>query len=102
MTKIHIRSFGCQMNKLDTALITAALKKADFTLTEHLKEADDSIKDPLAADKATGLFFNEQHIVEYLITNCNRCLAEGLGEPSEPGLDEQVHEVDDLDLYAPQ
>ena len=28
------------MNKLDTALITAALKKADFTLTEHLKEAD--------------------------------------------------------------
>ena len=36
----HIKSFGCQMNKLDTALVTAALKDAGFALTEHVKEAD--------------------------------------------------------------
>ena len=36
----HIKSFGCQMNKLDSALVTAALKDAGFALTEHVKEAD--------------------------------------------------------------
>jgi len=38
--KIYIRSFGCQMNKLDTALVTSALKEAGFSLTESIKEAD--------------------------------------------------------------
>jgi len=37
---IHIKSFGCQMNRLDTALVTSALKEAGFTLTESVKEAD--------------------------------------------------------------
>jgi tRNA-2-methylthio-N6-dimethylallyladenosine synthase len=36
----HIKSFGCQMNKLDTALVTAALKDAGYTFTEHVEEAD--------------------------------------------------------------
>ncbi len=36
----HIKSFGCQMNKLDTVLVTAALKDAGFGFTEKLKEAD--------------------------------------------------------------
>ncbi len=40
MKKIYILSFGCQMNKLDTALVTSALKEAGFTLTESVKEAD--------------------------------------------------------------
>ena len=40
MKKIYIRSFGCQMNKLDTALVTSALKEAGFSLTESIKEAD--------------------------------------------------------------
>jgi tRNA-2-methylthio-N6-dimethylallyladenosine synthase len=38
--KVHIKSFGCQMNKLDTALVTSALKEAGFSLTESVKEAD--------------------------------------------------------------
>ena len=38
--KAHIKSFGCQMNKLDTALVSAALKDADFGITEKVKEAD--------------------------------------------------------------
>jgi len=37
---VHIKSFGCQMNKLDTALITAALQKAGFALTDCVKDAD--------------------------------------------------------------
>jgi len=37
---LHIKSFGCQMNKLDTALVTSALKQAGFGLTDSVKEAD--------------------------------------------------------------
>ncbi|MHC4285458.1 MAG: MiaB/RimO family radical SAM methylthiotransferase [Planctomycetota bacterium] len=37
---VHIKSFGCQMNKLDTALVNSALKEAGFSLTETVKEAD--------------------------------------------------------------
>ena len=37
---LHIKSFGCQMNKLDTALVTSALKKAGFKITESEKDAD--------------------------------------------------------------
>jgi tRNA-2-methylthio-N6-dimethylallyladenosine synthase len=37
---VHIKSFGCQMNKLDTALVTSALKEAGFGLIDSAKEAD--------------------------------------------------------------
>jgi len=37
---VHIKSFGCQMNKLDTALMASALTKAEFALTDSVKEAD--------------------------------------------------------------
>jgi tRNA-2-methylthio-N6-dimethylallyladenosine synthase len=38
--KVLIKSFGCQMNKLDTALVTSALKKAGFEQTDSLAEAN--------------------------------------------------------------
>lgn len=38
--KLSVKSFGCQMNKLDTALVTSALKEAGFSLTTSVKEAD--------------------------------------------------------------
>ena len=38
--KLSVKSYGCQMNKLDTALVTSALQEAGFTLTESVKEAD--------------------------------------------------------------
>jgi len=38
--KAFIRSFGCQMNKLDTALVTSALQDAGFSITDSVKEAD--------------------------------------------------------------
>jgi len=37
---VHIKSFGCQMNKLDTALMASALKQAGFCLADSVKEAD--------------------------------------------------------------
>jgi len=37
---VHIKSFGCQMNKLDTALVSSALKSVGFNITESVKEAD--------------------------------------------------------------
>jgi len=38
--KVFLQTFGCQMNKLDTALVTSALKKAGFSLTDSEKGAD--------------------------------------------------------------
>ncbi len=38
--RVHIKSFGCQMNKLDTALVSSALKEAGFCLTDSVKDAD--------------------------------------------------------------
>jgi tRNA-2-methylthio-N6-dimethylallyladenosine synthase len=37
---VHIKSFGCQMNKLDTALVSSALKEAGFELADSVKDAD--------------------------------------------------------------
>lgn len=37
---VHIKSFGCQMNKLDTSLVASALREAGFAFTESVKEAD--------------------------------------------------------------
>ncbi|MBN2589652.1 MAG: tRNA (N6-isopentenyl adenosine(37)-C2)-methylthiotransferase MiaB [Sedimentisphaerales bacterium] len=38
--KVHIKSFGCQMNKLDTALVSTSLEQAGFSITENVKDAD--------------------------------------------------------------
>ncbi|HUV41561.1 MAG TPA: tRNA (N6-isopentenyl adenosine(37)-C2)-methylthiotransferase MiaB [Sedimentisphaerales bacterium] len=37
---VHIRSFGCQMNKLDTELVTAALEQKGFAFTDQPQQAD--------------------------------------------------------------
>jgi tRNA-2-methylthio-N6-dimethylallyladenosine synthase len=37
---VHIKSYGCQMNKLDTALVGSALRQAGFSLAENEKNAD--------------------------------------------------------------
>jgi len=38
--KVHIKSFGCQMNKLDTALVASALAAAGWQVVERAKDAD--------------------------------------------------------------
>lgn len=37
---VYIKTYGCQMNKLDSALVTAALRAAGFSLTDNANEAD--------------------------------------------------------------
>ena len=37
---IHIKSFGCQMNKLDTAMVGAAVKEAGYQLIDDYEQAD--------------------------------------------------------------
>jgi tRNA-2-methylthio-N6-dimethylallyladenosine synthase len=38
--KVFLQTYGCQMNKLDTALVTSALEEAGFSLTESVTQAD--------------------------------------------------------------
>ncbi len=38
--KIHLKSFGCQMNKLDSSLVAGALTEQGFALTDKATEAD--------------------------------------------------------------
>jgi tRNA-2-methylthio-N6-dimethylallyladenosine synthase len=38
--RIHLRTFGCQMNKLDSELVSSALKEAGFALVENAEKAD--------------------------------------------------------------
>ena len=37
---VHLQTYGCQMNKLDTALVSSSLKDAGFALVDSVKEAD--------------------------------------------------------------
>ena len=38
--KVFLRSFGCQMNKLDTNLVVNSFLQAGFEFTEEAGEAD--------------------------------------------------------------
>lgn len=38
--RVHIKTFGCQMNKLDSGLLASALAEAGYTLTEKATDAD--------------------------------------------------------------
>ncbi|MDD5328355.1 MAG: tRNA (N6-isopentenyl adenosine(37)-C2)-methylthiotransferase MiaB [Phycisphaerae bacterium] len=38
--KVHLQTYGCQMNKLDSELVTAALKNGGFEIIDSEKDAD--------------------------------------------------------------
>lgn len=87
MKTVYIRSFGCQMNKLDTALVTSALKNADFTLTEKLDNADVvlintcSVRDH-AEEKVFSHLGHLKHIKQSrpaLVVGIIGCMAQRLG-----------------------
>jgi tRNA-2-methylthio-N6-dimethylallyladenosine synthase len=86
--KIHIKSFGCQMNKLDTALVSSALVRAGFTLTENVKDADVvlintcSVRDH-AEQRVISHLGHLKHIKESkpdMIVGVIGCMAQRLGE----------------------
>jgi len=88
MKNVYIRSFGCQMNKLDTALVSSALAEAGFSLTERVKEADVilintcSVREH-AEQRVISHLGHLQHIRESrpdLIVAVIGCMAQRLGD----------------------
>jgi tRNA-2-methylthio-N6-dimethylallyladenosine synthase len=86
--KVHIKSFGCQMNKLDTALVGSSLVKAGFSLTESVKEADVvlintcSVRDH-AEQRVISHLGHLKHIKESrpdMIVGLIGCMAQRLGD----------------------
>ncbi|MHC4656447.1 MAG: tRNA (N6-isopentenyl adenosine(37)-C2)-methylthiotransferase MiaB [Planctomycetota bacterium] len=84
---VHIKSFGCQMNKLDTALVASALTEEGFTLTERVKEADVvlintcSVREH-AEQRVISHLGHLQHIKENrpdLVVGVIGCMAQRLG-----------------------
>ena len=85
---VHIKSFGCQMNKLDTALVTSALKEAGFSLAGSEKEADVVLINTCsvrkhAEQRVLSHLGHLKHIKESrpeLIVGVIGCMAQRLGE----------------------
>lgn len=86
--KVFIRSFGCQMNKLDSALVTSALRAAGFGLTDSINDADVvlintcSVRDH-AEQRVLSHLGHLEHIKKArpnLIVGVIGCMAQRLGE----------------------
>jgi tRNA-2-methylthio-N6-dimethylallyladenosine synthase len=85
--KVHIKSFGCQMNKLDSALVTGALEDAGFEPTEKAKEADVVLINTCsvrrhAEDRVLSHLGHLKHIKETrpgLVVGVIGCMAQRLG-----------------------
>ena len=86
--KLVIKSFGCQMNKLDTALVGSSLVQAGFALTDNVKEADVvlintcSVREH-AEQRVLSHLGHLKHIKESrpdLIVGIIGCMAQRLGE----------------------
>ena len=85
---VHIKSFGCQMNKLDTALVESALKEADFHVTDSIKEADLVLFNTCsvrqhAEDRVISNIGHMKHLKKskpHLVVGIMGCMAQRLGE----------------------
>ena len=86
--KVYIKSFGCQMNKLDTALVGSSLIQAGFALTDNVKEADVvlintcSVREH-AEQRVISHLGHLKHLKESspdLIVGVIGCMAQRLGE----------------------
>ena len=109
--KIHIKSFGCQMNKLDSSLVTAALTDRGFQLTDKAADADVvlintcSVREH-AEDRVMSNLGHLRHLKKSrpeLLVAVIGCMAQRMGEKlltheavdvvAGPG---QLHEVPEL------
>src|SRR5512146_362952 len=85
---VYIESFGCQMNKLDTALVGSALAEAGFHLTEGLKEADVVLINTCsvrqhAEDRVLSHLGHLKHLKEHrpeVVVGVIGCMAQRLGD----------------------
>jgi tRNA-2-methylthio-N6-dimethylallyladenosine synthase len=88
MQKVHVESFGCQMNKLDTSLVVSALKQAGYGFTDKVKDADVvvintcSVRDH-AEQRVLSHLGHLKHIKQHkpdLIVAVIGCMAQRLGD----------------------
>src|SRR5512139_31854 len=85
---VFIESFGCQMNKLDTALVGSALAEAGFLLVDGVKEADVVLLNTCsvrqhAEDRVLSHLGQLKHLKEHrpdLVVGVNGCMAQRLGD----------------------
>ena len=85
---VYIKSFGCQMNKLDTALIASALQDAGFGLTEDVKEADAVLINTCsvrqhAEERVFSHLGHLKHLKEHrpqMVVGVVGCMAQRLGD----------------------
>jgi len=84
---VHIKSFGCQMNKLDTALVVSALEEAGFCLADSVKDADVVLINTCsvrqhAEDRVLSHLGHLKHLKEHrpdLVVGVIGCMAQRLG-----------------------
>jgi len=85
---VYIESFGCQMNKLDTALVGSALQEAGFHLADGLQEADVVLINTCsvrqhAEDRVLSHLGHLKHLKEDrpdLVVGVIGCMAQRLGD----------------------
>jgi tRNA-2-methylthio-N6-dimethylallyladenosine synthase len=85
---VYIESFGCQMNKLDTALVGSALEEAGFRLVSGVKEADVVLINTCsvrqhAEDRVLSHLGHLKHLKEHrpnLVVGVIGCMAQRLGD----------------------
>jgi tRNA-2-methylthio-N6-dimethylallyladenosine synthase len=85
---VHILSFGCQMNKLDTALVSTAIEQAGFRLTDDVEQADAVLINTCSVrEHAERRVFSHlgylKHLKEHrpgLVVGVIGCMAQRLGE----------------------
>ncbi len=85
---IFIESFGCQMNKLDTALVGSALAEAGFRLVDGVQEADVVLINTCsvrqhAEDRVLSHLGHLKHLKEHrpdLVVGVIGCMAQRLGD----------------------
>ena len=85
---VYIESFGCQMNKLDTALVASALQEAGFRLAAGMKDADVVLINTCsvrqhAEDRVLSHLGHLKHLKEQrpdLVVGVIGCMAQRLGE----------------------
>ena len=86
--KIHLKSFGCQMNKLDSSLVVSALTEQGFSLTDKATEADVIVINTCSVREhaENRVFSNLGHIKHLkksrpaLLVAVIGCMAQRLGE----------------------
>ncbi|MEN6426370.1 MAG: tRNA (N6-isopentenyl adenosine(37)-C2)-methylthiotransferase MiaB [Phycisphaerales bacterium] len=85
---VHIKSFGCQMNKLDTGLVASALRDAGFRLTEGVKDADAVVINTCsvrqhAEDRVLSNLGHLKHLKQHrpgMVVAVIGCMAQRLGD----------------------